>query len=69
LQSEITALLNEKAVHAEHLVAPSPYAFVPESESHLLMAGSINAQVRKKGEVSSSKPWRSEEIVADEARR
>jgi hypothetical protein len=30
LQSEITALLNEKAAHAEHLVAPSLYAFVPQ---------------------------------------
>jgi hypothetical protein len=39
LQSEIAALSNEKAVHAEHLVAPSLYAFVPESASHRLMAG------------------------------
>jgi hypothetical protein len=39
LQSEITALLNEKAVHAEHLVAPSLYAFVPESASYRLMVG------------------------------
>jgi DNA-binding NtrC family response regulator len=39
LQSEITALLNEKAMHAEHLVAPSLYAFVPQSASHRLVAG------------------------------
>lgn len=39
LQSEMTALLNEKAVLAEHLVAPSLYAFMPQSVSHKFMAG------------------------------
>jgi hypothetical protein len=39
LQSEMTALLNEKAVLAEHPAAPSLYAFMPQSVSHKFMAG------------------------------
>jgi hypothetical protein len=39
LQSEITELLNENVALAEHLVAPSLYAFVPEPASHRSMVG------------------------------
>jgi CheY-like chemotaxis protein len=39
LQSEMTALLNEKAALVEHLAAPSLYAFMPQSVAHRFMAG------------------------------
>ena len=39
LQSEMTALLNEKAALVEHLAAPSLYTFMPQSVSHRFMAG------------------------------
>jgi hypothetical protein len=39
LEPEIRALLDGKLVRAEHLAAPSPYYFLPESASHCSIAG------------------------------